>query len=169
MTYSPTFQDQVLTGKCGKSGIAGTVLMASILHGARRSDLATRRAIERVCSRCAQRLPGSNRRWPTSEVSRHWMTTHDDRRSSRDTGPTSPPLCRRAGTPSTAICSGVLVHRRPGGVVCYFCSPRYSDNRLGALECSMCILTPGEICWLCEMVCQFRFPTRQADGIRRKK
>lgn len=31
-------------------------------------------------------------------------------------------------------CSGLLVQRGPGGVVCYFCSPRYSDNRLGGLR-----------------------------------
>ena len=70
-------------------GIAGVTLTALSSLPARcapRGDLATRRSIERVVFEVRTESLTSASRWPTSAASLRWMTTHDDRRSSRGTG-----------------------------------------------------------------------------------
>ena len=64
-----------------------------------------------------------------------------------------------AVTLSTAICSGLPVHCGRTGVVCYFCSPRYSDNWLGGLRMfDVYLNTKREIwCWVAPAESPFSF------------
>jgi hypothetical protein len=66
-------------------GIAGVVLthLSSLpARCAPRGDLATRRSIEWVVFRCAPRSPTSASRWPTSTVSRRFVSRADETKAS---------------------------------------------------------------------------------------
>src|ERR1700704_2662075 len=81
--------------------------------------------------------------------------------------PALPPLCPARYPPqSAAACLSIVAGR--GGVA--ISAPRdILTIGWGALACSMCIRTLSVICWLCARVCQFLFPARQANGVRRNK
>jgi hypothetical protein len=86
----------------------------SVLNGLQRGrdrKIHPARLVGSEVARNAAKSPRSAKRWPASAANLHWMTAHDDRRSSRGTG-LRRPLCPARHPPqSVAACPSVAAWR----------------------------------------------------------